>query len=156
MKRSPYNLIQEIYLEGPISDIKVWKVFICCMLLCRTSREQVDKIRKNLFDSWPSPMSMSTANPEELSKMITSLGFGRKRAEGLIKMSTDYISKPWKNPSDLFGLGKYADDAYQIFVRGKRVKNPSDHFLNAYQEWKYKGVIDYEKLERSKKFMTHQ
>ena len=156
MKRSPYNLLQEIYLSGGVSRNKIWKVFVCCMLLSRTSREQVDRIRKELFARWPDSFAMSSANTSELSDLIRSLGFGTKRAEGLVRMSRDFDGIDWADPSELFGLGQYASDAYQIFVLRKKVKNPSDHFLHAYQEWLYKGRVDGVKLERSKRFTGGQ
>ena len=45
---------------------------------------------------------------------------------------------------ELFGCGKYANDAYKIFVKGQwKDTHPSDHALNDYHSWLQKLNIRY-------------
>jgi len=146
MKRSPYNLIQEVYHDD------TWKILVSCVLLNRTNRMQVDKVRHRLFKRWPDAETMASARRPRITPVIKSLGFGKRRAETLIRMSEDYISKEWSDPKELYGLGKYASDAYKIFVLGEKVPDAADHLLNTYQEWLYDGKINKEVHIRSMSF----
>lgn len=48
----------------------------------------------------------------------------------------EYLSKPWKNPEELFWVGKYASDAYKVFIERRwRDVQPNDHALNWWVEW---------------------
>jgi len=76
------------------------------------------------------------ADVNEMSDLIKPLGFSNKRSRGIIRMSEDYIRKDWEEPTELFGLGTYAQDSYDIFIRKRLdVENPADKFLNKYMEW---------------------
>ncbi|CAM9609034.1 unnamed protein product [Pylaiella littoralis] len=49
----------------------------------------------------------------------------------------EYLSKPWKNPEELYWIGKYASDAYKVFIkRTWHDVQPNDHALNWWVEWK--------------------
>lgn len=48
----------------------------------------------------------------------------------------EYLSKAWKEPEELYWVGKYAADAHKIFVERKwRQVQPSDHALKWWVEW---------------------
>lgn len=130
MKTSPYNLLQEIYRSDD------WKIFVCCMMLNQTTRQQVDRVRHEFFRRWPNARKAMSADPLEMAELIKPLGFSNKRSTGIIKMSADYIEKEWREPKDLYGLGQYAQDSYDIFIRKRLdLKNPADKFLSKYMEW---------------------
>lgn len=76
------------------------------------------------------------ADPQEMADLIKPLGLSNKRSIGIIRMSNDYLKKDWREPKELFGLGQYAQDSYDIFIR-KRYdnENPADKFLKKYMEW---------------------
>jgi len=128
--KSPYNLLQEIYWPDE------WKILICCMFLNQTGRKQVDAVRVSFFKKWPNAKKAAKADPGEMKEMIRSLGFVNRRTISIIKMSQDFIEKDWKEPKELYGIGQYGQDSYDIFVRGNiRIKNPSDHVLKMYLKW---------------------
>lgn len=130
MKISPYNLLQEVYRPDD------WKIFVCCMLLNQTCRIQVDRVRLEFFRRWPNARKAADADQNEMAALIKTLGFSNKRSIGIIKMSKDYINKDWKEPNELYGLGQYAQDSYDIFIRKRLdVENPSDKFLSVYMRW---------------------
>lgn len=130
MKTSPYNLLQEIYRPDD------WKIFVCCMMLNQTTRHQVDQVRHEFFRRWPNARKAMAADAAEMAELIKLLGLANKRSLGIIKMSTDYIEKDWREPKELYGLGQYAQDSYDIFIRKRLdVKNPADKFLSKYMDW---------------------
>lgn len=127
---SPYELLQEIYYHNP------WKSMVCCILLNRTKRAQVDRVREELFRTYNDALDMADADPETLAKILQPLGFQNKRAKTLIKFSEDWVSKDWTDPRDLHGIGQYAADSYDIFYNNKLDINPNDGVLVKYLEWK--------------------
>lgn len=129
IKKSPYNLLQEIY-EDP------WQMMVCCIFLNQTSRIQVDAIREKFFKTWPDARSIVRADPEKIKKSIKTLGLVNRRTNSIIRMSQDWLQANWREPMELFGIGQYGQDSYDIFVRGNiRIKNPSDHVLKKYLKW---------------------
>lgn len=123
-------LIQEFYWPDE------WKILVCCLLLNLTTRKQVDQVIGELFRTFPDAMSMSTADENKLYNIIKSLGMANKRVKTLKRFSSEYLQRKWLTPKDLYGCGKYADDAWRIFCRGDwRDVQPSDHALNAYHDF---------------------
>ena len=84
---------------------------------------------------YPGPCSMANAKDDDLRDIIKSLGLANKRVKTLKRFSLEYMTKKWKTPKDLFGCGKYADDAWRIFCRGDwKDVEPKDHALNKYHD----------------------
>lgn len=127
---SPFDLVQEPYFGDE------WKVLVCCQLLNMTTHIQVRKVLHDLFDKYPTAKSMIQANESELKDIVRSLGFYNRRVKTLIRFSDEYLNKSWKTAKDLYGIGKYGDDAWHIFCVGdwKNV-NPNDQALNKYHDW---------------------
>ena len=129
--KSPYNLIQEQLWQDP------WKIFVACIFCNLTKRVEAEPYMWKFFESYPTATAASLANPEDIEKMIKKLGLSRRRSVALVKMSNDYLSKSWKDQPDiLYGIGKYASDAYRIFCIGDwRSVEPKDHALNDYHDF---------------------
>ena len=127
---SPWNLVQEPYFGDE------WKVLVCCILLNLTTHKQVRKILPEFFKRYPGPNTMVMANENELKEHLRPLGLVNKRAKTLIRFSREYLTAPWETAKELYGCGKYADDAWHIFCVGdwKKVQ-PNDHALNLYHNW---------------------
>ena len=127
---SPHDLIQEHY---PGDE---YKILVCCQLLNQTSRKQLDGIVDTFFSKWPTAELLKTANTEELVNVIRPLGFYNRRSRALKRFAKEYLTKDWKSASDLYGCGKYANDAWNIFIKGNvRGVEPNDHALNDYHSW---------------------
>lgn len=133
--KSPHDLIQESLWPNE------WKILISCLLLNLTTRKQVDKVIDKLFNAYPEPLSMGSADENDLKEIVKSLGLANKRVKTLKRFSREYIDKKWKTPKDLYGCGKYADDAWRIFCRGDwKDVSPQDHALNKYHDWLRKNA----------------
>ena len=128
--KSPIGMLQEDMWPD------VWKILVTCMLHNQTSRKQVDKVYKILFEAYPSPQKMQNADLDNLSRILKPLGFQNRRSAALKRFSSEFTDKDWKKASDLYGCGKYADDCYQVFCSGMwKEVNPTDHALNDYVTW---------------------
>jgi hypothetical protein len=127
---SPVPLLQELYWPDQ------WKILVCCLLLNQTSRKQVDPIIHEFFEKFPNPQYIVNASDNEIKEIIKSLGLYNRRTKTLKRFSADYLNLTWKEPLELYGCGKYANDTWHIFCRGL-VKStvPDDHALNDYRDW---------------------
>ena len=118
-------LLQEIYQSDG------WKMLTCCMLLNLTNRRQVDVIRDELFNRYPTPKDMMNADESELAELLKPLGLYNRRAKSLKKMSEGYV-KGFESVDELYGIGQYAKDSWEIFQNNNRKVNPMDKVLQEY------------------------
>ncbi|XP_061760261.1 methyl-CpG-binding domain protein 4 isoform X2 [Nerophis ophidion] len=110
--RSPFNLVQETLFHDP------WKLLVATIFLNKTNEvaRQAD---------W-----------KPLAELLKPLGLFEIRAKIIIRFSDEYLSKQWRYPIKLHGIGKYGNDSYRIFcVDEWRQVTPTDHKLNKYHAW---------------------
>lgn len=132
--KSPHGLIQEDLWPDE------WRILISCLLLNLTTRKQVDGVIFELFERYPTPTSLLNADSTELQTLIKPLGMWRKRTQTLLRFTREYLAGEWDQVIDLFGCGKYANDAWRIFCVGDwQDVEPNDHALNMYHEWLREG-----------------
>jgi len=128
--KSPYNLIQEQLYEDP------WKILVACIFCNLTRRNTAEPLIWDYFKKYPDPQSASKASLKDLQEFLKPLGLSSRRANALIKMSKEYLEKDWKEPVELYGIGKYANDAWKIFCTNSwRDVQPKDHALTWYHDW---------------------
>jgi methyl-CpG-binding domain protein 4 len=139
--KSPYNLIQEQLWEDP------WKIFVACIFCNLTRRVDAEPYMWKFFEVYPNVEAAAVACSKDIQRMIQPLGLSERRSKTLVRMSNDYLSKDWKDKPDvLYGIGKYASDAYKIFCLGSwRDVQPKDHALNDYHNFLKKKEEDAEK-----------
>ena len=118
-------LLQEIYLTDP------WKMLVCCMLLNLTNRKQVDTVREELFTKYRTPKDMMNADHRELADILKPLGLYNRRATSLRLMSAGYING-FKSVDELYGIGQYAKDSWEIFQNKNNNIKPTDKVLQEY------------------------
>ena len=87
LPKSPIGMLQEDLWPDE------WKVLIACLLHNLTTRKQVDKVYKILFDKYPDPESMSKAHETDLYDIVKPLGLWKKRSATLIRFSKEYLEK---------------------------------------------------------------
>tara|TARA_B100000424_G_C22930256_1_gene494858 strand:- start:668 stop:991 length:324 start_codon:yes stop_codon:yes gene_type:complete len=101
------------------------------MLLNLTNRRQVDRIRDELFNKYPTPKDMMNANHQELADILKPLGLYNRRATSLRLMSAGYLNG-FKSVDELYGIGKYAKDSWEIFQNNNKNVKPTDKVLQEY------------------------
>ena len=89
------------------------------------------------FTRYPTANQAASVDPREIQEMIQPLGLSERRSIALVRMSKDYLLKEWKDaPEVLYGIGKYASDAYRIFCLGQwKSVEPKDGALVNYHRW---------------------
>ena len=128
--KSPIGMLQEDLWPD------AWKILVACILHNQTSRKQVDKVYKDLFAKYPTPVDLANADVSTLAKMLQPLGLYNRRANSLKKFSYQYENKKWKTPSELYACGKYADECYSVFCTGDwKSVDTEDGSLKRYIAW---------------------
>eukprot|EP01137_Pigoraptor_chileana_P035308 Opistho-2@29117 len=128
--RPPRPLLQHYLWKSP------WHLLIACMFLNRTTGHQVRGLIVEFFRRYATPEATIAADTDALIDLLRPLGLYRRRAHSIRRMSEDFIASNWTLPSQLYGIGKYAEDAYRIFCLGEWAQvEPNDHALNYFHEW---------------------
>jgi methyl-CpG-binding domain protein 4 len=128
--RSPYKLIQEDLYSDP------WKVLVACIFCNLTRRHTAEPLLWKFFSDYPTPFDASSADIKELENLLKPIGLSSRRAKTLKRMSTEYFSIDWKEPVELYGIGKYGNDAWKIFCTNEwKSAAPKDHALSWYHTW---------------------
>ncbi|XP_012587520.1 PREDICTED: methyl-CpG-binding domain protein 4 isoform X2 [Condylura cristata] len=139
--RSPFNLVQETLFHDP------WKLLIATIFLNRTSGKMAIPVLWEFLEKYPSAEVARTADWRDVSELLKPLGLYDLRAKTIIKFSDEYLTKQWRYPIELHGIGKYGNDSYRIFcVNEWRQVHPEDHKLNKYHDWLWEN---HEKLNLS-------
>lgn len=137
VKRERDLMIQEVYQSDP------WKMLICCIMLNQTNRDQVDRVRIQFFSKYPDAESAERADLAEMSELIALLGFKNKRAQTIQKFSSDWLKMDWSDPIELFGIGRYGQDSWEIFQKGNLDVEPTDgalfRYLNRIKQHKHES-----------------
>merc|ERR1712232_140724 len=102
----------------------------------KTPRILVDRVLCVVFTRWPSAEALREADHTELEIILEPLGLQRKRSAMLRRFSDEYMATvaevgtplPADQVASLHGLGRYACDAYAIYVRRELV-TPTDIYL---------------------------
>ncbi|KAK7481797.1 hypothetical protein BaRGS_00026944 [Batillaria attramentaria] len=126
--RSPFNLIQESLFHDP------WKLLIATIFLNKTKAEVAIPLLWKFLNRWSSPEQARRADQQAVARLLNPLGLHETRAATILRFSDEYLTKDWKYPIELHGIGKYGNDSYRIFC----VK-PDDHKLNDYHRWMWEN-----------------
>ncbi|XP_037121210.1 methyl-CpG-binding domain protein 4 isoform X3 [Syngnathus acus] len=128
--RSPFNLVQEILFHN------VWKLLVATIFLNKTRGKMAIPLLWQFFELYPSAEVARRADRKVMSELLKPLGLFDLRAKIIIRFSDEYLSKAWRYPIELHGIGKYGNDSYRIFcVEEWRQVTPDDHMLNKYHTW---------------------
>jgi len=127
---SPYNLIQESLYHDP------WKLLIATIFLNKTSGKGAIPKVLEFFEKWKNPKDVLQAEKAELAEFLKPIGLNDTRANTIHKFTEQFLTKDWKLPIELYGIGKYGNDSYRIFCKGDWMNvKPNDHMLNKYHQW---------------------
>ncbi|XP_075687958.1 methyl-CpG-binding domain protein 4 [Rhinoderma darwinii] len=128
--RSPFNLVQETLFHDP------WKLLIATIFLNKTSGKMAIPALWSFLEKYPTPEVARATDWKEMSALLQPLGLYELRAKTIVRFSDEYLTKKWRYPIELHGIGKYGNDSYRIFcVNEWKEVHPEDHKLNKYHAW---------------------
>ncbi|KAJ8016164.1 hypothetical protein DPEC_G00004350 [Dallia pectoralis] len=128
--RSPFHLVQETLFHDP------WKLLVATIFLNKTSGKMAIPVLWQFFERYPSAEETRVTEWKPMSELLKPLGLYEIRAKIIIRFSDEYLTKQWRYPIELHGIGKYGNDSYRIFcVEEWTQVEPQDHKLNKYHAW---------------------
>jgi hypothetical protein len=104
-------------------------------------------VLNKIFERWPTALNLfNTPNDsvrEQLVDLLYPLGFQNRRAERIVRMTEELVEELWRvngdetqvRVEDLYGVGKYAADSYNIFVKAIFIEEVEDKELRNYVLW---------------------
>jgi endonuclease III len=93
-----------------------------------------------LFGICPTPVHLINTAPDTIKMIIQPLGMVNVREKRLRQMSKDYLTWDGEDATELYGIGKYGSDSYELFYKKRVPKNIGDHELKRYVEEEFYAV----------------
>ncbi|XP_068108872.1 methyl-CpG-binding domain protein 4 [Hyperolius riggenbachi] len=128
--RSPFHLVQETLFHDP------WKLLLATIFLNKTSGKMAIPVLWSFLEKYPNAEVARAADWREIAEILQPLGLYELRAKTIVRFSEEFLTKKWRYPIELHGIGKYGNDSYRIFcVNEWKEVQPEDHKLNKYHAW---------------------
>ena len=133
----PSPLLDHLMVQQQISN--AWEHMVGVIMLNQTGRKPVKTVLPEFLERWPTPEALLRSRLIDVEEVIKPLGMYRVRARRLYKMTIDYLKWDGVDATDLYGIGKYGSDSYEIFFKQNYSVEPTDKELKRYLE----EEIDY-------------
>ena len=114
--------------------IAAWQHMVAVIMLNQTGRKPVKTVFPVFMHHWPSPSKFVRASEQEVKDVIWSLGMVNVRYKRLVEMSYDFSRWDLDDATQLYGIGKYGSDSYEIFFKQNYTVKPTDKELIRYLE----------------------
>lgn len=118
-------MVQE-QIRGP------WQHMVGVICLNLTNRKQVKRVLPRFFKKWPTPHKLLSSSIPDIEKEIEELGMQKTRANRIYRMSEQFLSWKGIDARELYGIGEYGSDSYEIFFKQNYTIKPKDKELKAY------------------------
>ena len=109
-----------------------WQHMVAVICLNQTGRKKVKKILPGFFKKFSNASDLLQTDKETISEMLKDLGMKHVRANRIWRMSEDFFGWDGDDATELFGIGKYGSDSYEIFWKGYIPENVQDKELKRY------------------------
>lgn len=124
---------EPLFQESMVGD--PFAMVVGCVLVNRTRWSAARTVHAELLSRWPTPEDLSTADRGEVRRIVAPLGFGSRRSENLVGLANRWSERGpvcRHDVSALPGCGRYAADAWAIFVEGDLGVEPTDVRLRSH------------------------
>ncbi len=109
-----------------------WEHMVGVIMLNQTGRKPVKTVLPEFLYWFPNPHALIDADEEFVKSIIWPLGMVNVRYQRLLKMSLDYLTWDGNDATDLYGIGRYGSDSYEIFFKNNFSVEPTDKELKRY------------------------
>ena len=109
-----------------------WQHMVGVICLNQTGRKKVKKILPKFFQKFPTPEYIFESDKDMIAEMLKDLGMKNVRAHRIWRMSEEYLTWDGEDATELFGIGKYGSDSYEIFYKNRIPDNVQDKELKRY------------------------
>jgi methyl-CpG-binding domain protein 4 len=126
------DLMVQQQLPGLVPWIRVWQHMVAVIMLNQTGRKPVKTVLPIFLDRWPTPTDFKYATEDKIRDVIWPLGMVNVRCKRLQGMTEDFLNWDGKDATELYGIGKYGSDSYEIFFKQNYTVEPTDKELQRY------------------------
>jgi len=110
-----------------------WQHMVGVIMLNQTGRKPVKTVLPEFLSRWPTEMHFYfLADLDVVKDVIRPLGMVNVRENRLRRMTQDFLTWDRNNAADLYGIGKYGSDSYEIFFKQNYSVQPTDKELIRY------------------------
>ncbi len=109
-----------------------WQHFVGVIMLNQTGRKPVKTVLPKFLAKWPTAKVFLGSNSIDVIEVIRPLGMAVVRENRIRKMSFDYLTWDGVDATELYGIGKYGSDSYEIFFKNNYNVKPTDKELIRY------------------------
>lgn len=120
------DLMVQQQINGP------WQHFVGVIMLNQTGRKPVKTVLPLFLSKWDNPWDFLRSTPEEVKEVIWPLGMVNVREKRIRHMTEDYLAWDFGDATELYGIGKYGSDSYEIFFKFNYSVQPTDKELIRY------------------------
>jgi methyl-CpG-binding domain protein 4 len=125
-------LRDDLMVQQQISNS--WEHMVGVIMLNQTGRKPVKHCLPEFLYWFPNPQTLIDADEEFVKSIIQPLGMVNVRYTRLKRMSEDYLIWDGDDATELYGIGKYGSDSYEIFFKNNYGVEPTDKELKRYLE----------------------
>jgi methyl-CpG-binding domain protein 4 len=111
-----------------------WQHMVAVIMLNQTGRKPVKTVFPIFMYHWPHPFEFLKATEQEVKDVIWPLGMVNVRYKRLLKMTENFVTWNCDDATQLYGIGKYGSDSYEIFFKNNYNVEPTDKELKRYLE----------------------
>jgi methyl-CpG-binding domain protein 4 len=109
-----------------------WQHMVGVIMLNQTGRKPVKRVLPEFLERWPTPKALLRSRIIDIEEVVKPLGMFQVRAKRIYKMSIDFLSWDGNDATQLYGIGKYGSDSYEIFFKNNLTVQPTDKELLRY------------------------
>ena len=128
-------MVQQQLPAGLEGRVAAWQHMVAVIMLNQTGRKPVKTVFPIFIDRWPTPSTFWVYQTEQAVKdVIWPLGIANVRYNRLARMTEDFLQWNLDDATELYGIGKYGSDSYEIFFKKNYSVEPTDKELQRYLE----------------------
>ena len=127
-------MVQQQLPDGLKGINAAWQHMVAVIMLNQTGRKPVKTVFPVFMHHWPTPSKFVQASEQQVKDVIWSLGMVNVRTKRLQKMTWNFATWDLDDATELYGIGKYGSDSYEIFFKQNYSVNPTDKELIRYLE----------------------
>ena len=105
---------------------------VAVIMLNQTGRKPVKTVFPEFISRWHKPEKFWAAVEPIVKDVIRPLGMVNVRYNRLKRMTDDFLDWDLKDATQLYGIGKYGSDSYEIFFKQNYAVEPTDKELIRY------------------------
>ncbi len=127
-------MVQQQLPAGVESNTGIWQHMVAVIMLNQTGRKPVKTVFPVFINRWPTPIAFLDTAESKIKDVIWPLGMVNVRTKRLVRMTQDFLTWDGDDATELYGIGKYGSDSYEIFFKQNYTVEPTDKELRRYLE----------------------